>query len=110
MKFCKELNCKNKTIKVLFIGKVTVQIDQHFYCIFIFEMAAIPFPCKGIFPFPCNGILLIQGNLPRVILVFTLNYASFLIPHFNLLFSFIGNGLAFPLLYFLDKYNQMISI
>ena len=40
-----------------------------------------------------NGILLIQGNLSRVILVFTLNYASFLIPYFSLLSSFIGNGL-----------------
>ena len=51
--------------------------------------------------FPCNGILLIQANLPRVILVFTLNYASFLIPYFNLLFSFIGNGLALSLIIFL---------
>ena len=49
-------------------------------------------------PFPCNGIVLIQGNLPRVILVFTLDYASFLIPYFNLLFYFIGNGLALPLI------------
>ena len=44
-------------------------------------------------PFPCNGFLLIQGNLPRVILVFTMKYASFLIPYCNLLFSFIENGL-----------------
>ena len=29
----------------------------------VFEMAAMPFPC--------NGIFLIQGNLPRVSLVFT---------------------------------------
>ena len=33
----------------------------------IFEMAAMPFPC--------NCILLIQGNLPRVILRYTLNHA-----------------------------------
>ena len=39
-------------------------------------------------PFPYNGIVLIQGNLLRVILVFTLKlakvdyfYASFLIPY-----------------------------
>ena len=30
--------------------------------------------------FLCNGIVIIHGNLPRVILMFTLNYASFLIP------------------------------
>ena len=28
--------------------------------------------------FPCYGILLIQGNLPRVFPVFTMNNASFL--------------------------------
>ena len=38
-------------------------------------------------PFPSNDILLIQGNLPRVILVLTLNNASFLFPYFDLLFS-----------------------
>ena len=42
--------------------------------------------------FPCNGIVLIQGNLPRVTLEYTLNYASFLIHYFNVLFSLIGNG------------------
>ena len=43
-------------------------------------------------PFFFNGIVLIQGNLPKVILVFTLksaklhyNYASFFIPYFNFL-------------------------
>ena len=36
-------------------------------------------------PFPCNGILLIKGNLPRILPVFTLSYASFLSPYFNLL-------------------------
>ena len=35
--------------------------------------------------FPCNGILLIQGHSLRVILLFTLNYASFLISFLNLL-------------------------
>ena len=40
-------------------------------------------------PFPCNSILLIQGNLPGVILVLIMNYAICLIPYFNLLFSFI---------------------
>ena len=30
--------------------------------------------------------MLIGGNLPRDILVYTLNYASFLIPYFNLMF------------------------
>ena len=34
-------------------------------------------------PFPCNYILLVQGSLPRVFPVFTLNYASLLIPYFN---------------------------
>ena len=37
-------------------------------------------------PFPCNGILLFWGNLSRVILVFTVNYSSFLVPYFNSLF------------------------
>ena len=32
---------------------------------------------------PCNGILLIQGNLPKVILVFTVNNACFPIPYFK---------------------------
>ena len=45
-------------------------------------------------PFPCNSVLLIQGNLPRVFPMFTLYNAIFLIPYFNLLFSFIGNGIA----------------
>ena len=43
---------------------------------------------KAAMPFPCNGIVLIQGNLARVILVFTFNYACFFIPYFNLLISF----------------------
>ena len=55
-----------------------------------FKMAAMPFPFIGI--------LLIQCNLTRVILVFTLNYASFLFPYINLLFSFIGNGLDLSLI------------
>ena len=38
--------------------------------------------------FHCNGIFLIQGNLPRVFPMFTLNYASFPIPYFNLLFFY----------------------
>ena len=42
-------------------------------------------------PFPCNCILLITGNLPRVILVLTLKYASFLITHFDLLFYFMND-------------------
>ena len=53
-----------------------------------FGMAAMLFLCNGIvliemaaMPFPCNGIVLIQGNLPKVILVFTLKYASFIIPY-----------------------------
>ena len=33
--------------------------------------------------FPGNGILLIQGNLPRVFLVLTFNYASFLSSMYN---------------------------
>ena len=36
--------------------------------------------------FPYNDIWLIQVNLPKVFPVLTLNYASFLIPYFNLLF------------------------
>ena len=60
---------------------------------FLFEGHSVRFE-TAVIPFPCNGILLIQGNLPRVIFVFTLNYSSFLIPYFNLLFSFIENGLA----------------
>ena len=42
-------------------------------------------------PFPCNGILLIQGNLPRLILVFILNDGSFLILYFKFFtfFSFL---------------------
>ena len=35
-------------------------------------------------PFPCNGILLVHSNLLRVFLVFTLHYASLIIPFFNL--------------------------
>ena len=56
--------------------------------------------CKKMFfgmaamPFPSNGILLIQGNSPRVLPMLTMNYASFPIPYFNLLFYFIGNGPA----------------
>ena len=42
-----------------------------FFCSF-FEMAAMPFPC--------NGIFLIQGNLPRVLLVLISKSASCLIP------------------------------
>ena len=38
----------------------------------------------AVMPFPCNSVFIIQGNLPGVILVFTLNYASFHIPYFNL--------------------------
>ena len=33
--------------------------------------------------FPCYGILLIQGNLPRVFPVFTMNNASFFYPLFQ---------------------------
>ena len=57
----------------------------NFFVFGVFEMAAMPFPCYDI--------LLIQGNLPRVIPLFTMNYFCFLIRYFNLLFSFIGNGL-----------------
>ena len=42
----------------------------------IFEMAAMPFQC--------NGILVVLGNLPRIFPMFSLIYASFLIPYSNL--------------------------
>ena len=51
--------------------------------------------------FPVMVFCLFQGNLPRFILVFTLNYASSLIPYFKILFSFIENGLAWYLILFI---------
>ena len=41
----------------------------------VFGMAAMPFLC--------NGILLFQFNLPRVLPVLILKYASFLIPYID---------------------------
>ena len=45
-------------------------------------------------PIPWNGILVVTANLPRIFHVSSLNYASLLIPCFNLQFIFIGNGPA----------------
>ena len=43
---------------------------------YLFEMVAMPFPC--------NGILLVQGNLPRVFPVFTVNVTRFSsIPYYS---------------------------
>ena len=48
----------------------TIQIPE------IFEMAAMPFRC--------NGIWVDLGNLPRILLMYYFIYASFPIPYFNL--------------------------
>ena len=56
-KFVLKLSVKNVR-KIVFIVENVGHETKH-----IFEMVAMPFPC--------NGILLIQGNLPRVVLGFT---------------------------------------
>ena len=58
-------------------------------CLTFFEMAAMPFPCKGI--------LVVLGNLPRIFPRFSLIYANFLIPYIKLLIFLIENGLALAL-------------
>ena len=57
--------------------------------ILLFEVAAMPFPC--------NGILVVLGNLTRILPVSSLIYASFLIPSFNIKFVFIGEVVSIDL-------------
>ena len=57
--------------------------------IVLFEVAAMPFPC--------NGILVVLGNLTRILPVSSLIYASFLIPSFKIKFVFIGEVVSIDL-------------
>ena len=45
-------------------------------------------------PFPRNGILFVVGNLPKIFPMSSLIYASFLIPFFQFIIYFTGNGPA----------------
>ena len=60
-----------------------------FFHTVLFEVAAMPFPC--------NGILVVLGNLTRILPVSSLIYASFLIPSFNIKFVFIGEVVSIDL-------------
>ena len=101
LKFTKQIKNPEKSFTVIpwysirikrkFVLKIAHSRSRAFMFYKVFAMAAIPFPC--------NGILLIQGNLPRIIAMSTLRQASYPIPCFKLFLNRIRMGQLYNLTY-----------